>query len=261
MNNEVIKDVNPNAAEIQSLEAQIANINIANLDPMDNGKVLNSPVVETKQPSVQPVIETPVQTQATEVTQAEDPIKAELERVKGQTQGKTPAEKMAYKLKLEAQRAKAMGVDINEVLGIKPEETSDEIDEEKPLTRKDVEALLKNNQPQGKSAIEKAYEIQNEAERELHLYYLENAVNPNLGEEEKFNLAQTMVNSVKLKTQVTLGNIAPQTRSYSTASSVQVAKNVVDNTKLTPEEDYFFRDAKIRGVPFTKEEIIAMRKK
>jgi len=67
--------INPNAEEIASLEAQIAGININNLDPNDNGK-MTSPVVETKQPPVQETV------QPTE-TPTEDPVKTELERVKG----------------------------------------------------------------------------------------------------------------------------------------------------------------------------------
>jgi len=258
--NETIQDVNPNADEIKNLEAQLAKINVADLDPRDNGKVItqNSPVVEQKQ---QPVQEVPAQTQVAETTEIVDPIKSELERVKGQTGGKTPAEKMAYKLKLEAQRAKEMGVDINEVLGIKPQEETSEDYEDKPLTRKDIEELLrKNNQPQVKSAFEIINEIPDEAEKELNLYYLENVINPNLPEEEKVKTAQTMVNAIKLKNQVVLNNIAPTPRGHSTANSVQIQRNQTDNQQLSKEEELFFRDAKIRGISLSKDEIIKMRK-
>ena len=100
-----------------------------------------------------------------------------------------------------------------------------------------------------------------EAERELHIFYLENKIKSSGDPEEDFRTAQTMVNAIKLKNQAVLQNISPTIRNHSTAQSVQVNKNQMADIKLTPEEDLFYRDAKIRGINLTKEEIIAMRKK
>lgn len=246
--NEEIKDVNPNAEEIANLEAQIAGINVNDLDPLDNGKMKAPEVSET-------VVETSVETKVEEST--EDPIKAELDAIKGQTQGKSPKEKFQYKLQREIAQAKEMGIDIATLAGMKP---SEEADEDKPITQKDLEEYLKRGVPT-KSAMEMALDIENEAERELHLYYLENKVNPALSETEKFQTAKDMVNSIKLKNQVQLSSIKPATTAHSTASSVQPQKGeTFDQYKLTPEEDMLYRDAQIRGVQLTKEEIIKMRK-
>jgi hypothetical protein len=247
---EQIVDVNPNADEIASLEAQIAQIDVTKLDPLDNGKVKQDPqIVETKQPETQ--------VESTEVT--EDPIKTELDRVKGQTQGKSPKEKFEYKLQREIAQAKEMGIDIAQIAGIKPLEEVE--DGEKPLTRKDLDSILQTVKPQSKKAIEMALEIENEAERELHLHYLEHKISPNLTEEEKFQTAKDMVQGVKLKNQINLGNIKPQANSHSSASSFVPNKQAnFDNHKLTPEEELFFNDAKARGVALSKEEIIKMRK-
>lgn len=246
---ETIKDVNPNADEIKNLEAQIANIDVTTLDPNDNGKVIAPDVTETK-------VETQVETQVAATT--EDPVKAELDRIKGQTQGKSPKEKFEYKLQREIAQAKEMGIDIAGLAGIKQTE---EIDEDKPLTRKDIESILKQGTPT-KSAMEMALEIENEAERELHLHYLENKVNQNLPEDEKFRTAKEMVDAIKLKNQVHLTNIKPVAQTHSTSTSVQPLKEQnFDQYKLTPEEDMLFRDAKVRGVSLTKEEIIQMRAK
>lgn len=254
--NELIKDVNPNADEIANLEAQIASIDISALDPMDNGKVVGkqSPVVENK--VQQPVKDTPVQTQATEVIQTEDPIKAELERVKGQTQGKTPAEKMAFKLKLEAQRAKEMGIDIQSVLGIKSTDTSDtetEDLEDKPLTRKDIQDIIKTvTKPETKSVHDFLSTIENDAERELTEYYLNNKIKSSGDPEADFNDAKMLVDAIKVKNNIQLQNIRPQAQSYSTGHSVQ--PNVTKNTsqkRLSPDEEYLIRDAKARGIDLT----------
>jgi hypothetical protein len=250
------QDINPNADEIKNLEAQIAGIDIKNLDPNDNGKVL-SPVVETKQPEVK--TETKEETVVeTKVEETSDPVKTELERIKGQTQGKTQKEKFEYKLQRELAQAKEMGIDIAGLAGITPKE--EEIAEDKPLTRKDIEELLKSSSPKPKSATEMALEIENEAERELHLYYLDNKVRPSGDPEEDFKTAKTMVNAIKLQNQIKLAEIKPTASNHSTASSVQPMKdNNFDNVKLTPDEEYLLKDASVRGIAITREEIIKMR--
>lgn len=250
------EDINPHADEIASLEAQIGAIDITALDPMDNGKIKQDIVGQPVQENVAEVTTKPTE------TTTEDPIKTELERVKGQTQGKTPQEKFEYKLRRELAQAKEMGIDIAGLAGIKTAPEAQEEEAEKPLTRKDLEQILRSTKPQTKTATEMALEIENEAERELHLHYLENKVNPNLSEEEKFQTAKEMVDGIKLKNQMVLNNVKPAASGHSTAGSFQPAKTAsVDNVKLSPMEEMFLRDAQIRGVALTKEEIIAMRSK
>lgn len=264
MNNELNPnmDVNPFADEIKNLEAQIANIDVTRLDPLDNGKVKQtSPVVETKPtpvPEVTPKADNSIVNITSESTV--DPILAELDRIKGQTQGKTPQEKFEYKLKRELAQAKEMGIDIANLAGIKQVEP-EEVDENQPLTRKDLENFYKSNQPKSKTALEMAMEIQNEAERELHTLFLDE-VNPNLSEEQKFKAVSERVEGIKLKNQIGLQSLKPGTQSYSTASSFQPAKpnQQLDNATLTREEQLFFDHARVSGTPLTKEEIIKMRK-
>lgn len=248
--NEQIQDVNPNAAEIANLEAQIAQIDVSNLDPMDNGKVkseVQTPVVENKPQQ----IDTPTQVE-TQTTQepAIDPILAELERVKGQTQGKTPQEKMAYKLKLEAQRAREMGVNVDELFGVKPqEESQDDYSEDRPLTRKDLEQLLsKQATVKQKSASELAYErITNETERELFLLKLDR-IKPSGDPEQDFNEVKDMVDAIKLKNNLQVQSLRPEVKSHSTATSFQPNVSKTSQRKLTSDEEYLFRDAKQRGI-------------
>lgn len=259
MNENQIQDVNPNADEIKNLEAQIAQIDVTKLDPSDNGKI--------KQDVTQETVSQPVQEQKVETpeTPTEDPIKTELDRIQGETQGKSQKEKFEYKLKRQLAQAKEMGIDVGNLTGTRTQsdEETTEDDGEKPLTRREIEQMLQQRVVSPtKSAVEMAMEIENEAERELHLHYLENKVNPSLSEEEKFQTAKDMVTSIKLKNQVVLNNVRPQTQSHSSANSFQPAKpNNVDNVKLTEQEQLFFNDAKIRGIPLTKEEILAMRAK
>lgn len=255
-------DVNPLADEIKNLEAQIAQIDVTKLDPLDNGRIKQtSPVVEQIQqpvPEVKPKDDNSIVNVTSEST--EDPILAELERVKGQTQGKTPKEKFEYKLQREIAQAKSMGIDIASIAGIKQAEP-EEVDEDRPLTKKDLEAYLSKAQPKSKTAMEMALEIQNEAERELYTLYLDE-VNPTLSEEQKFKAVSERVEGIKLKNQLNLQNLKPTTQNYSTATSFQPAKpsQQLDNAQLTREEQLFFDHARITGTPLTKEEIIKMRK-
>ena len=251
--NELNKDLNPNASEIANLEAQLAQINLNDLDPTDNGKLrvesVQTPVVENKSQQIDnpaPVIEKNIQAEEKVI----DPILAELEREKGRTQGKTPQEKFAYKLKLEAQRAKEMGVNVEEILGVKPkEEPQDDYSEDKPLTRKDIEEILSkvNTKPQ-KTATELAYErIQNETERELFLLKLDR-IKPSGDSEADFNEVKDMVDAIKIKNNMQVSSLRPDVKTHSTASSYQPAKSNQQSRKLTAEEEMLFKDAKTRGV-------------
>ena len=207
-------------------------------------------------------VTTPVQVIEEETKVTEDPILAELERVKGQTHGKTPQEKAAFALKLQAQRLKDQGLDIAEILGIKQEkEEIEEENEEKPLTRKDIEQLLGQSKPKEKSAVELAQEENvSDTEKELTLYYLENIIRPSGNANDDLKNAKTMVNSVRNSKIMEMQNLKPEAKSFSNASSIEI-KNTTQNIQLTPEEDLFYRQSQKDGIPFTKEEIIKMTRK
>lgn len=236
-------DINPNAAEIANLEAQIASIDLSKVDPFDNGKIKQAPVVENKP---QQVAETKVETPE---APAIDPIKAELEKVKGQTQGKTPQEKMAFKLKLEAQRAKEMGINIEDVLGFKPTPAEEEIIEDKPLTRKDIEEILKGAKTPDKTVHDYLDTVKDDATKELAQYYLDNTIKPSGNPEQDFQAAMLMVDAVKFKNQAQLQNIKPEAKNYSSGSSFQpnIPKQK-PNPSVTGDVEYLLRDAKTRGI-------------
>lgn len=247
MNENEIKDVNPHADEIQALEKQIADIDVNTLDPSDNGRLKQ----ETKETKEEVKTEVKTETKETEET---DPIKTELERVKGQTQGKSQKEKFEYKLKRELAQAQEMGIEIESLLG-------KDANEDEPVTRKDLVEALETLKPITKSAHDMALEVENEAERELYLHYLDNAIKPSGNAEQDFQVAKTMVDGVKLKNQIKMNDIRPEVQRTSTANSIQPIKTQsFDGERLTPEEQLFFDDARVRGVPLTKEEIIKMRK-
>lgn len=249
-----MNEVNPNAQEIANLEAQLAQINLNDLDPMDNGKLkgnVQTPVVENKPQQIDmpaQVVEQPVQ----QPEKAIDPILAELEREKGRTQGKTPQEKFAYKLKLDAARAREMGVNVEEVLGVKPKEEVEEYQEDKPLTRKDIEELLSKQARQSqKTASELAYErIQNETERELFLLKLDR-IKPSGDSEADYNEVKDLVDAIKIKNGMQVQGLRPEPKTHSTASSFQPQNPKTAPRKMTADEEYLIRDAKTRGIDLT----------
>lgn len=217
------------------------------------GTIADTKIQETE-------VVTPVQSTEATTEVTEDPIKAELERVKGQTHGKTPQEKAAFAFKLQAQKLKEQGIDVADILGIKPqtEEVEDSEEEEKPLTRKDLEAILSQVKPKEKTASELANEIESESERELTLYYLDNVIKSSGNAAEDLRNAKTMVNSVRNSKILEMNSLRPEAKTYSSASSVEI-KKTTDNIQLTPEENMFYLQSKKDGIPMSKEEILKMR--
>lgn len=203
--------------------------------------------VET--PEVAPqVVETPVE--------VNDSLKAELDKVRQKSSPKSEEEKAEYTFKSVAKRLQDLGKDPAELLGIKRDEVVEE--DEKPLTRKDLEAILsKVGQPNQKSAIDMVNEISNETERELHQYYLENVIKPSGNPVDDFNNAKAMVESITLRKQLELQNLRPGVKTHSSASSVQINTQQV-NLELSADEKMLLDHSK--GI-LTKDDIIASRKR
>lgn len=126
--------------------------------------------------------------QAKEPLQA-DPIKTELERV--QKQGRTEAEKATFTLKKNAERAKQLGIDPAQVLGLGDKE----VDKSAPVTVGMLEEIEKNRAQ--KSALQLADTITDENERELTKHYLSTRIVPSEDPAADLKLARGMVNSVK----------------------------------------------------------------
>lgn len=145
---------------------------------------------------------------------SQDPVKAELEREQRKAP-KSEAEKAAFSLKKNAERARELGLNPEEVLGIKPSVTTDDEDD-KPVTVK----MLRERDAQAaqRTAVQLAEDIEDGSERGLTKHYLQNRIVPSGNPQEDLRLARSLVNSVKN------GQIAkelerkPNGQSYSTAS-------------------------------------------
>lgn len=209
--------------------------------------------VENESTSSQTVEETPVTTE-TETT--EDPLKVELERVKSK---KSPQEKARDSLYFNALEAKKLGIDptkdekLKEVFGIKePVEVSED---EKPITRKELEELLLKTQQATatKTAEQLANEITNESERELTLFHIQNTIKSTGDPKEDLRLARALTNSVRnsqIQEQQTIKPVAKTHSSASGGGTIQSEPTIV----FTAEEKAFLATGRV-----TKEEILKAR--
>lgn len=205
--------------------------------------------------SAQKVEET--QTVETVETETTDPLKAELERVKSK---KTPQEKARESLYHNAMAAKNLGIDITkdeqlkQVFGIKEE--SEEVDEdEKPVTRKELEQLLSKQQQAAavRTAQELASEIADETERELTLYHIQNTIKSTGDAKEDIRLARALTNSVRNTKILEEQMRKPEAKTHSSATSISSTK-VENEIVLTPEERTYLATGVV-----TKEEILLAR--
>lgn len=183
---------------------------------------------------------------------AQDPLKNELERV--QKTGKTEAEKAAFSLKKNAERAKELGIDPAEILGLKKVATDSDDEDNQPVTL----GMLKKLQAEtnAKTALQKAEAIENEAERELTKFHLQNTIRSTGNPDEDLKLARALVNSVKNAQIMELSKSKGEAKSHSSASGAPAIKTEVEGD-LTPDEVLFTQ------APFflKKEDIIKARQK
>ena len=183
-------------------------------------------------------------------TSQPDPLKTELEKVQNRG-GRSELEKASFSLKKNAERVKELGGEPDVVLGIAKEDSPDD---DAPITV----GMFKKLQAEvaTKTATQLAGEIENETERELTLFHLNNSIKSTGNPNEDLRLARALVNDVKNR-QI-LEEIARKNppKTHSNASGVDAIVNY-DDTELTPQEKLFM------GKPFnmTKEAIIKTRKK
>jgi hypothetical protein len=122
----------------------------------------------------------------------QDPLKIELERVKG---GRTEEEKAEFTFKKQAERLQALGKDPADILGIKKEPKEEVEEDDKPVT---IGMLKKMQQDTAsKTAIQLANDISNETERELAKWHLENTIRSTGNPTKDLELALNLVNGVK----------------------------------------------------------------
>lgn len=181
----------------------------------------------------------------TEITKepSQDPVEQEIAREKEKGKVYTEAEKAAFNLKKNAEKAKELGVDPAEVLGISAPDNDDEVPEW--FKRREAAAAAK-------TADELAEQIEDPRERELVKLKLSTVVTSG-SPEERIRVARGYVNSVKN------GQIAEELGrkgSPGSGSSVGAPPNKVPTTpELTQAEQMFTR------APFNMSaaEIIAKR--
>jgi len=190
-----------------------------------------------------------------EETTEQDPVAVELERVQ-KSGGRTELEKAEFSLKKNAERLKELGGDPNATLGVTTAEPDPDDEDEKPLTVGQYRKLEQEKAAQTatKTALQLADEIENESQRELAKYHLENTIKSTGNPKEDLNLALNLVNAVK--NQRILEEQARKTppKTHSNASGVDAINTEVQG-ELTLAEKVFM------GKPFnmTKEQIIKAR--
>ncbi len=178
----------------------------------------------------------------------QDPLKKELERIKQQKTGRSELEKAIFKRNQIDRRIRELKGDEDDI-----DDDFEDNEDDRPVTL----GMLKKMQAQStvKTALSLAVEeIDNEVERELVIYHLENTIKSTGNPKQDLSLARTLVNSVK-NSQIA-EELARKGKAKTHVSSGGSGKHVV-KIVLTPEEQLFTRP------PFnmTPEQIVATRKK
>lgn len=192
---------------------------------------------ETTAPEAEPINPEPSQ----------DPIDVEIEREKEKGRQFTEAEKAAFNLKKNAERAKELGVDPATVLGITAEPAQAEGD--------DVPEWYKKREAQAasKTALELADAIEDPRERELVKMKLETVITSG-SPEERVRIARGYVNSVRNGQIVEEVSRAKQAPAFGNSAGAPASKAPA-TPELTQAETLFTRP------PFnmTPAEIISKR--
>lgn len=176
-------------------------------------------------------------------SQEKDPVQAELERVESKPK-RTKLEQLEYtKRRVEQQLAeerKKAGID----------DSND--DDNRPLTVADLRRIREEEAVE--TALNLTESIENEHERRLTKYHLENTIRPSGDAQTDLRNAQALVNAVKNRQKIEDAGRAQVVRR--TASSAGAPPKEKANDDLTPEEVGIMTAFKL-----TKEEVIAQRPK
>jgi hypothetical protein len=178
-------------------------------------------------PEAEPIINEPSQT----------PLEQEIARETKRSEGRSEAEKAAFSLKKNLERAKELGVDVDEVLGVKTTPThATTLDKDAPLTVGMYEQMQKESAR--KSAIELAGTIADQYERDLTISYLKTRIVPSGDAHEDLRFARLAVNSVK-NGQI-VEEISRQTtaKTFSSKPGAPI-KPDAKTPELTPQEQQF----------------------
>lgn len=214
---------------------------------MDNIKMEDIQEVPTSETIEETTEEVTTESEVSEAEQ--DLLKDELDRV--QKGGRTEAEKAAFSLKKNAERARELGLDPTEILGIKEEPLDDD---DTPVTM----GMFKKLQEEKvvKTALQLADEISTSIERELVKYHIENTIKSTGNPTEDLRHARAIVNEAKNRQVIEEVQRKGLVKTHSSATSAP-AKQVDQEPELTVQELAFMRP------PFnlSKDEIVAARKK
>ena len=167
-------------------------------------------------------VETPEVDETTpEVPTEQDPLKIELEKVQNRSKY-TEEEKAEFTFKKQAERLKSLGKDPADILGIK---TEDEIESEdnRPLTIGEYKKMMAGSV--AKTALQEADSIQNETERELVKYNLENTIKSTGIPSEDLKLARALVNAVKNNQMIEEISRKAPAKTHSNSSGVDANKD------------------------------------
>lgn len=177
-----------------------------------------------------------------------DPVKKELNRVQ---KPKTEAEKARANLFFNAQRARELGLDPEEIIGVKKEPKAVEpVDGEVPDWYKKVQA-----ENAGKDAMTLAEEIPDAHERELVKHALSTSITSG-SPEERIRIAKGYVNSVRN------AQIAEETargggaRRFSSAPGATATAGKAPLTDLTESEKSALQFKGLNGKPLLTEDDI-----
>lgn len=175
-------------------------------------------------------------------SQEKDPVQAELERVESKPK-RSKLEQLEYtkrrvEQQLEEERRKAGIVDEN--------------DDSRPLTVGDLKRIREEEAVE--TALNLAESLENEHERRLTKYHLENTIRPSGDAQTDLKNALALVNAVKNQQKAEDAGRAQVVRR--TASSAGAPPKEKANDDLTPEEVSI-----MTAFHLTKEEVIAQRPK
>lgn len=207
-------------------------------------------LVEQDTTSASEQVETTVETE-------QDPLIAELDKVQNfrPRPVRTEAEKATFSLKKNAERVKELGLNPEEILGIKSNSHSEEDidDEDRPLTVKEYK--LMQQEQATKTASDLADAIPGQVERELVKFHIKNTIKSTGNPAEDLRLARMLANGAKNASIVEEVTRKPQAKNFSNATSANAIETPVEQ-ELSKEEMQFMKP------PFnlSKEQIIKARK-
>lgn len=191
------------------------------------------------------VEETPSSAPITTEPSVDNPLDAEIARHK-EVVVRTEPEKAAFTLQKNAERARELGLDPVEVLGLKQKEGGT------PMTVEMFEELQRKNASQ--SALQLAETtIDDPKELELTKIYLAEKIKPSGNAAEDLRIARLMVNSVK-HSQIAEHIAVAGTPKTHVSSPGAPAASKPQEAELTPEETRTMRAFKL-----TKEQVLAAR--